>query len=340
MNLKEYFDRVVLINLRRRPDRLTQVTKSLQLCNWPFKQPEVFEAVDGLTESCPDSWLSGKGAWGCLCSHHRVLDLAIRDGVRNILVLEDDVRFSPGFRTEIGRFLRSVPNDWDQLMIGGQHSNKFGLPQLINPNVYKCSTCERTHCYAIRGDFMRKLRDRWLDGGTFNGKVHCDWIMARDPEMQLQHRVYSPTFFLAGQDCHLSDVTGVTRLTQFWNPPGPDLSVVHLQCTSALSEELCKYGFHYGTYMISKSTLDRAHSMIATGQRDQGLKEIADLIIQLQWEVTSNPHLICTIHHPEITVDMVREASLWKVYEARGDSVQDVLRQLPPKLRRSRRLLK
>ncbi len=71
---------------------------------------------------------------------------------------------------------------------------------LVKEGIIRCTDCERTHCYAIRGEFMRKLSRRWLGGGKFNGSRHCDWIMGRDPEMQLSHKVYAPEFFLVGQD--------------------------------------------------------------------------------------------------------------------------------------------
>ena len=91
MNLKRYFDRVVLINLKRRPDRLARARMELSRGQWPFKQPEIFEAVDGLIATPPPHWQAGPGAWGCLQSHYQILRRAIKDGVNRLLVLEDDV---------------------------------------------------------------------------------------------------------------------------------------------------------------------------------------------------------------------------------------------------------
>jgi len=121
MNLRRYFDRVVLINLKRRHDRLQSVQEALRQCHWPFRWPEIFEAVDGYANSIPSHFISGPGAWGCLLSHREILRQALADGVRNVLVLEDDVCFVDAFREQVAEFLRRVPDDWDQLMLGGQH---------------------------------------------------------------------------------------------------------------------------------------------------------------------------------------------------------------------------
>ena len=58
MNLKNYFDRVVVVNLKRRPDRLACLKTALRDCSWPFQQPIVFDAVDGNVVPCPHGWLS------------------------------------------------------------------------------------------------------------------------------------------------------------------------------------------------------------------------------------------------------------------------------------------
>lgn len=44
-NLQQTFDRVVVINLARRADRLARFNRLL--CDWPFKTPQRFEAIDG-----------------------------------------------------------------------------------------------------------------------------------------------------------------------------------------------------------------------------------------------------------------------------------------------------
>lgn len=82
MNLRHYFDRVVLINLQRRPDRLAQARRALRECRWPFQSPEIFAAVDGQTRRPPAHWPHNSASWACLKSHQRVLKKALADRVK------------------------------------------------------------------------------------------------------------------------------------------------------------------------------------------------------------------------------------------------------------------
>jgi GR25 family glycosyltransferase involved in LPS biosynthesis len=342
VDLKHYFDRVVLITLRRRSDRFAHAIEALRSCRWPFKEPDVFEAVDGHALPAPVGWQSGPGAWGCLRSHQRVLECAIADRVRRLLILEDDICFSADFASDVRAFLRSVPDDWDQLMIGGQHkTDAFGWPRRVNDAVYRCTSCERTHCYAVRGDFMRRLYQRWSGAGKFDAKVHCDWIMARDPEMQLQHKVYAPVLFLAGQRRDESDIMNRMQQRQFWNPPGPGLPVVHLRTPAAVAAGLREYGMHFGYAAEPDAVSNPALSKIIENPSltpDDKITLLRDVIKEIQWEVASNPRLICAIWHPDATSALIRRASLWKVRTITARSVESALRQLPARLRSRSRL--
>ncbi len=335
MNFKNYFNRVVLINLKRRPDRLAQAKKNLHQARWPFQSPEVFTAVDGADTRLPKDWRHGPGAWGCLQSHRAVLQQAITDGVGSLLVLEDDICFAKNFAVQVKKFLRAVPDDWDQLMFGGQHFSEHGEPFLVEPGVLRCMDCERTHAYAVRGDYLRLLHQRLSGGGRFKGRAHCDWIMGRDPSMQLSHKVYAPEFFLIGQERSHSDVYGAMQPRKFWNPPGPDLRVVNLHAPAAVVRVLQEHSLCLGRGLGRERNLDRQLAQLFIETKNDypaRVSRLREWIKAMQWELAADPAFICTVCHPEATPALVKAASLWPVIEVTASSVEEAVKQLKRKL--------
>ncbi len=342
--LKNFFDRVVVLNLKRRPDRLRRFEKALSEIEWPFKPPEVFEATDGRIETPPSSYLSGPGAWGCLRSHSRIVEETLRRGLDSVLILEDDVCFVEDIAERVSEFLSIVPSDWDQLMLGGQHTLKFnGPPVEEKPGLLRCRDCERTHCYAMRGTFMRTLLDRWQGGGKFNGTVHCDWIMARDPEMQMAHRVYAPAEFLAGQELNHSDIMQSVVPRHYWNPPSPDLPVLLLKSPADVMEALRPYGVHTGHNRDPFTAVEKGLAAIYH-IRSQGMEahyiRLGKWLEHLQWEAGANPHLVCTVWHPQATGAELREATNHPVHVLEAETLEQALEKMPEALRRPRRALR
>ncbi len=341
MNLKQYFDRVVVINLKRRPERLIRLHRTLRKCNWPFKWPEIFVAIDGRATSMPKKFKSGPGAWGCNCSHRQVMEDAIRDRVDSLLILEDDVCFAEGFRERVEAFLKVVPGDWDGLMIGGQHRYEIMPPNRLKSGIYRCVDCERTHCYALRGKYLRKLCQRLKGGGVFNGRCFNDHIMGRDPELQLAHKVYAPELFLAGQERTQSDISKAILPRKFWNPPGPELAVINLHAQAALMAVLREYGWHTGTQLDPTTGIEKNLAWVFDGKRHSEAVLRARLrhwLKHMQWEVAGDPDFICTIWHPWAHPELVRKASLWPIYEVTANTVKEAMRQVPLRMRRPRAL--
>ena len=206
-NRREPFDRVVVINLARRAERMARFNELFQ--SWPFKTPERFEAIDGLRVGLPGDWPHGPGAWGCMLSHRAVLGSAIADGVSPLLVLEDDAHPAADFNVRAPEFLASVPGDWDCLMLGGQHLRP---PIAVRPGVVRCVASHRTHAFAVRGEMMPILLAFW---NRFNTD-HCDIVLS---SLMRHFKAYAPEPFLIGQDAGESDVTGQIERVRFFSPP-------------------------------------------------------------------------------------------------------------------------
>jgi hypothetical protein len=199
----DYFDRVVVINLNRRPERLAGFVR--RLSNWPLKWPVRAEAADGMMSRPPEQWTAGRGAWGCQLSHQAVLSAAMSDRLKNILVLEDDAYPVPDFSERLAEFLARVPDDWDGLMLGAQHLRP---PTPVCDGVVRCVASNRTHAYAVRGVFMKTLRDVW----GLNKTDHCDLVMS---SLMRVFRMYAPDPLLIGQDAGDSDVTDKKERLRF-----------------------------------------------------------------------------------------------------------------------------
>ena len=200
-DLLGFFDRVVLLNLDRRRDRLQATYAELNRVGWPFKWPERFSAVDSRAVSPPEGWTIASGGWGCLQSHRQVLERAIMDHTDRLLIIEDDICLRDDFRIRVSEFLATVPPKWDAIMLGGEHMeppDKQSVPA-------RCTNTQRTHCYALSAKFMQVVYKAWSDPRNFN--QHCDWIMAP----MLRHvNAYCPRpTFLAGQSGKWSDIVTV-----------------------------------------------------------------------------------------------------------------------------------
>jgi hypothetical protein len=106
--LNSFFDRVVLINLERRVDRLEKFSEQAKAVGLTFDR---FIAIDAHTSQMT-------GAQACAASHREVVTQAKADGVGRLLIFEDDATFSNIFAQECQEVLGKTPKDWQMLYLG------------------------------------------------------------------------------------------------------------------------------------------------------------------------------------------------------------------------------
>jgi len=167
MRLNDFFDRIFVINLERRPDRLSSFKDLADKIGFEY---DVFPAVDGknlnrnelvegrelkiesnhLYSSFNDYFL---GQLGCILSHIRLLKYCRDNNIKNVLILEDDVNFSDDFQSRFDNFIFNFKEEWNMIYFSGslvETSDDY--------NSYsKLLTCHTTHSYAVNSNIYDYL---------------------------------------------------------------------------------------------------------------------------------------------------------------------------------------
>ena len=173
-------DKVYLINLKRRIDRLVDFKKKYDISDMSNIEYNIIEAVDGSTldiDKIPLSEVAKtelqqveytgyrhrhyqltKGAIGCYLSHINVWNDIMDNNVDIALVFEDDANIPPNMKSIVNYTLQTpkIPSDWDILLLGFL----CNICHWDDTKVY--SKVERfmlTHCYIIRKEAIKKILD-------------------------------------------------------------------------------------------------------------------------------------------------------------------------------------
>jgi hypothetical protein len=154
-----YFDKIFLINLDSRPDRLEKVMIQL-------RELGVEELIERFSAISPPN---GDGRLGCLLSHIEIIKISKSLNLKNVLVLEDDVFF-----INVDTIIESVNQlknrNWALFYIG--YNSHVPLHK-VDKNLLKIEKCYSAHAVAynsiifdhVINDFKNnkiKIIDVWL----------------------------------------------------------------------------------------------------------------------------------------------------------------------------------
>lgn len=210
--LLDAFDRICIINLPQRADRRRAVARELR---------RLGVAVDGvrvrlfaaIRPEGPGDFPS-IGARGCYLSHLEVLRQAHADGVRRLLVLEDDVMFS----AEMSRAHCLAT----ALQVGSWHLAYLGHMQPALPGPLRWQQTHEplvcAHCYAVNGTALGTVVHHLEAclarpaGHPLGGAMHFDGALTHLRQEHAGLVTLQASHSLAGQRSSRSDIIGPSWL--------------------------------------------------------------------------------------------------------------------------------
>lgn len=165
------FTEIFMINLKRRPERRLKMELTMKEIGIDYKY---LEAVDG--KKLTDDILAQKGIQfmtgyedpyhkrpmkmgeiGCFLSHHSIWQKMVDENLKEVLILEDDIKFEPFFRERTEEMMREARE------MGGYDLIYFGRKRLqdneevIGKSFVKVSYTYWTLGYAITLEGAKKL---------------------------------------------------------------------------------------------------------------------------------------------------------------------------------------
>jgi glycosyl transferase family 25 len=156
--LNKFFEEIHCINLDRRQDRWQECQQEFEKHNLLVER---FSAIDG--KSLEKHPTLNPGQVGAIYSHRGVIELARAKNLENILILEDDVQFDENLNLKFSEIYNRIPDDWDIILFGGNHSlnNPWGRGELffVDKNVYRITYSLALHCYAVKSTIYDRVFD-------------------------------------------------------------------------------------------------------------------------------------------------------------------------------------
>ena len=220
MSLIDHFERIYIVNLPERADRRQEMDRELQ---------RIGLRMDGRRVRCfgairPDDAgdFPSVGARGCFLSHLAILEESIRDGLANVLVLEDDLALDPHLLEAPPAMRERLADDWDFAYLGHveatSHIAELGWRQSREPMA-------TTHFYGLNGRVLQPLRDHLAAclerpvGHPLGSPMHVDgaYSLFRGREPTVVTLMAAPS--LGGQRSSRSDI-----YPNKWY----DLSLIHI----------------------------------------------------------------------------------------------------------------
>ena len=146
-------EKAFLINLEKRRDRLEHAKRECKKVGIAFERIEAIDAnllTMDASQFQDSIHLKNRYTKGCFALGLTLLNIlkrAKQDGLESIMILEDDVKFSPNAHEIMKLAMAQLPYNWQLINFGCYH---FNLPLPFSTNLVQITGGWHSHCFAIR----------------------------------------------------------------------------------------------------------------------------------------------------------------------------------------------
>lgn len=177
MEILDYFDRLAIVHLPDRKDRLRALTRELSRIGIDIASPKITLPSPPMPQT-PNGFHS-RGVYGSFLSHVEIIEQAYRDRLETVWILEDDAIFSRGFRSQQQQIASELhDHEWDMCFIGHTAGKELpnsptGLLRFSGPFIW-------AHSYAVHRRIMPRLieylrlNEARAEGHPEGGKMYID----------------------------------------------------------------------------------------------------------------------------------------------------------------------
>ena len=178
-NINNYFDKIYVLNLNHRHDRMQKMVSRLKKNN--ITNYIRFSAINGSEEPYYSQWsyikkmrpfgfLETPGSYGVLLSAYFIIIHATQNNYQSILILEDDVIFHCNFKNLFSSKISNIPLNWKLLYLGSsmhqwrieqrcRHYPNYLVPQGSIPGAFALGI--KKECFPILVKSIMKLNSPW-----------------------------------------------------------------------------------------------------------------------------------------------------------------------------------
>ena len=213
MKINEYFDKIYLLNLHKRPERLKRSTDKLDKLNIVY---DVFHGCDGkvlehLFSKLQNPYFSNSRYLGCAISHLSIYQDAIESGYNRILIIEDDNLVHHDIQNLFDSFdvpefedliyLGYIPLSDDIYMWTYELAHKYF--NSINQKFFRCRNLWGLFAYGLTSKLMHEIISDYNEGFP----MELDRYFVTKIQPRGHSIAASPQLFCCDDDV-LSDNTG------------------------------------------------------------------------------------------------------------------------------------